>query len=172
MARAVILFLVVVSACSKGQIRSGEGAFCSTDPSDDPQYICDPGIDLICIATHNVPVTDPKEMRKWDGGVRPVFVCRLACDKTEDCPNAGDVCCPGIIQGKSYGKMAACTLETLCPVLLVGDAGAAPAPQAREAGVEAPAPDAGARDLPAADAPVDAATPADAAADAAPGDAT
>src|SRR5262245_41097124 len=134
MARAVIAILVGLSACAKGQIRSGEGAFCSTS-SEDPQYVCDPGMDLICMATHSVPVTNPKEMGKWDGGVRPVYVCRLACEKSEDCPNAGDVCCPGIIYGKTYGKMAGCVPETLCPILLVGDGGTPERPPARpEAG--------------------------------------
>jgi len=133
MARAVITILLGgalgASACSKGQIRSGETAFCSTDSSDDPQYICDPGMDLICINTYAIPVTDPREMRKWDGGIRPVYVCRLACEKTEDCPIVGDVCCPGTIHGKTYGKDKGCTPETLCPPLLGGgDAGAVDRP--------------------------------------------
>jgi hypothetical protein len=113
-------------------------------------------------------------MAKWDGGVRPVFVCRLACEKTEECPNGGDVCCPGIIHGKTYGKMAGCVPESLCPVLLEGDAGAAERPPAPrpEAGAEASAPDAGARDVAAADAAVEASAPADAAPADAPGDAS
>jgi hypothetical protein len=147
-ARAVILLFTVgaigITACSKGEIRTGEGQFCSTDPSDDPKYLCDPGLDLVCIATYSQPVTNPTEAVKWDGGVRPVWVCRFACDPSTVCPMPGDVCCPGTIYGKTYDKTAACVPENQCASLRNADVDAGSSSDA----VDGPAarPDAGAPD--------------------------
>lgn len=166
MARAVMTFLVggalALGACSKGEIRSGESQYCTTSSSEDPRYICDPGVDLICINTYGQVVTDPKEMRKWDGGVRPVWVCRLACMTDQDCPLGNDVCCPGQISGKTYGKMGGCVPPTNCAARADDqDAGVTPKPDAARDSAP-PRPDAGTDTAPdaAPDAPADA--PADA----------
>ena len=96
-----------------GLLKSFEGHACSTDPTDDPQLVCT--MDLICISTYAVQVTVDRE--KFDGGLRPVFVCRTPCSRTEDCPQPGDVCCPGPIHGKTAGKTSACVPSANCEAL-------------------------------------------------------
>jgi hypothetical protein len=125
MLRSVIPALVVtaaalVSGCTTATIRAQEGAACSTNSSDDPQLVCTPALDLVCIATYSRMIMNTKEAAKFDGGIRQVFVCRLACRTTEDCPQSGDmdVCCPGFIHGVNYGKTAACVPQQYCETLL------------------------------------------------------
>lgn len=167
----VVISLALAAAlgagCGGGSIRAGEGVKCSTDPDEDPQYVCSPAADLVCITTYSVLVTNEREAPRYDGGIRQVFVCRLACEADEDCRQGGDVCCPGLIVGKNYGKMAACVPSMFCTTR---DGGARPDGPPREAAAPAedaspdrPA-DAGAVDAPAA--PVDAAVDAVAADDA------
>jgi hypothetical protein len=57
------------------------------------------------------------DREKFDGGLRPVFICRMPCGRTEDCPQPGDVCCPGPIHGKTAGKTSACVPPTSCETL-------------------------------------------------------
>jgi hypothetical protein len=107
----------VASGCGKSTIREYESQACSTNDSDDPFLLCSPAYDLICINTYSVTVQNPKEAAKWDGGVRPVYVCRIACATTSECIQAGDVCCPGAIHGKDYEKKAGCAPRGMCEAL-------------------------------------------------------
>jgi hypothetical protein len=104
-------------------VRAQEGQACSTRPGDDPQLICSTAQDLICISTFGRSVTDPEEQKKYDGGVRPVFVCRFSCGTTAECPQQGDVCCPGQIFGKTFGKTAACVPRGSCETVASVDGG-------------------------------------------------
>jgi hypothetical protein len=113
----IVLFSLMVVAgvgCSNSTMRTYESHACSTNQSDNPLLVCSPAYDLVCINTYSVMVTNPKEAAKFDGGIRQVYVCRLACSTKADCPQAGDVCCPGDIYGKDYGKMAGCVPPSLC----------------------------------------------------------
>jgi hypothetical protein len=161
-----------VGAGCNNTTREYEGQACSISSSDDPLLVCSPAYDLVCINTYSIQVRNPAEAVKWDGGIRPIYVCRLACDPARnECFQAGDVCCPGPIHGKTYGKMAGCVPLPNCPALSLGkDAGAtedaagdgpADGPAAPDdARAEAAAPDAAADAVaPDAGAPVDA--PAD-----------
>jgi hypothetical protein len=115
----------LLSACTNASVRSQEGHACSTSSSDDPQLVCSPAQDLVCITTYTHVVTDPTEAAKFDGGVRRVYVCRLACNTTDDCPEQGDVCCRGNIYGKTYNKVGGCTPPASCDnMILEGDGGA------------------------------------------------
>jgi len=95
-------------------VRSQEGQACSTAPGDDPLLVCTTAQDLICISTYGRMVTRPEEQVKYDGGVRPVFVCRYPCGTAAECAQPGDVCCPGQIHGKTFGKTAACVPAASC----------------------------------------------------------
>jgi hypothetical protein len=116
MLRSVICALgaLLVLGCGEASIRSQEGHACSTNSSDDPQLICTPAQDLVCIATYSRTVTNPQEAMKFDGGVRQVYVCRFACNTTAECPQPGDICCRGNIHGKTYNKMGGCTPPGSC----------------------------------------------------------
>src|SRR5687768_17277919 len=85
-----LLAAVLLCSCSKSTIRSQEGHACSTNPDDDPQLVCTPANDYVCIATYTKAVTNPAERDKFDGGVRSVYVCRLNCNTTDECPQRGD----------------------------------------------------------------------------------
>jgi hypothetical protein len=117
------------AGCTSSSVRSQEGHACSTNASDDPQYVCTPAQDLVCIATYSRMVTDPKEAMKFDGGIRQVFICRLACNTSVDCPQAGDSCCKGIVFGKTYNKMGGCVPAGYCETETtdVEDGGVSPA---------------------------------------------
>jgi hypothetical protein len=105
---------VLVSGCTGASIRSQEGHACSTNSSDDPQLICTPAQDLVCITTYSQVVTNVQEAKKFDGGIRNVYVCRWACNTTAECPQGGDVCCKGTIHGKTYNKMGGCVPPGKC----------------------------------------------------------
>src|SRR5206468_7054932 len=111
----------VASGCGKSTIREYESQACSTNDSDDPFLVCSPAYDLVCISTYTVTVQNPKEAVKWDGGIRPVYVCRLACNVDMDCVQSdfqgADVCCPGTLHGKDYGKKGGCTPRGMCEAL-------------------------------------------------------
>src|SRR4051794_20762498 len=111
MLRSVIpaLALALLSACTANAIRSQEGHACSTSSSDDPQLVCSPAQGPVCISPYTRRVPTPAEAAKFDGGARHVYVCRLACNTADDCPEQGDVCCRGDIFGKTYNKMGGCT---------------------------------------------------------------
>jgi hypothetical protein len=144
--------VLVVTGCSKSTLRSQEGQACSTDPGDDPQLICTPAQDLVCIATYSRTVTNPKEAGKFDGGIRQVYVCRLACDNNMRCVQPGDVCCFGTIFGKTYNKKGACAPPSQCEMGMVeddDDAGAPPGDTG--AGADRPADTTGAVDAGAPD---------------------
>jgi hypothetical protein len=106
--------LASIAACTSSSIRAQEGHACSTDPSDDPQYVCTPAQDLVCIATYSRPVTNPEVAMKYDGGLRQVFVCRLACNTSAECPQSGDICCKGQVFGKTYNKQGGCVPPGSC----------------------------------------------------------
>ena len=116
MLRSVICALgaLLILGCEGASIRSQEGHACSTSSSDDPLLICTPAQDLVCISTYSRTVTNVEEAKKFDGGIRPVYVCRWACNNTSECPQAGDVCCRGTIYGKTYNKMGGCTPPGSC----------------------------------------------------------
>ena len=116
MLRSVICALgaLLVLGCEGASIRSQEGHACSISSSDDPQLICTPAQDLVCIATYSRTVTNVQEAKKFDGGVRPVYVCRMACNTTAECPQQGDICCRGVIYGKTYNKMGGCVPPGSC----------------------------------------------------------
>jgi len=152
---------LAVSGCSAGSIRSQEGHACSTNSSDDPQLICTPAQDLVCINTYSRTVTNPNEAKKFDGGIRQVYVCRWACNTTSECPQSGDICCRGPIHGKTYNKMGGCVPPGSCDSEEgEPDAGATTDTGARldtarpptDAAADAAAADAAAPDAPAADA--------------------
>jgi hypothetical protein len=105
---------LLFSACTNSTIRSQEGHACSTNSSDDPQLVCTPAQDLVCIATYTRTVTNPNEAGKFDGGIRQVYVCRIACNVTAECPQPGDICCRGNIFGKTYDKMGGCVPPSSC----------------------------------------------------------
>jgi hypothetical protein len=139
--------LLGAAGCGKSTIREYEAQACSTNQSDDPFLVCSPAYDLVCITTHTVLVTNPKEAQKWDGGLRPVWVCRIACSADTDCIQGGDVCCPGMIYGKDYGKKAGCVPRGMCEALRNSmDAAAPPNPDGPPPAVDAPAPDAAGAD--------------------------
>lgn len=98
-------------------IRAQEGHACSTTPDDDPQLVCTTAQDLVCITTYSRAVTDPQQAAKYDGGLRPVFVCRFPCATSADCAQQGDICCPGSIFGKTFGKAAACVPPGSCEAI-------------------------------------------------------
>jgi hypothetical protein len=145
--------------CGKTVYRSHEAQFCSTDKDDDPFYECSPSADLVCINTYSELV-----LANNDAGSRriPLYLCRLACDPATDrCPN-GELCCPGKIEGRTYGKSAACVPATKCDSPFVPDGGFDLRPDrgggevsGGEAGGDAPSSDAP-DDAGAADTPVDA----------------
>jgi hypothetical protein len=116
MLRSVICALgaLLVLGCEASSIRSQEGHACSISSSDDPQLICTPAQDLVCISTYSRTVTNVQEAKKFDGGVRPVYVCRMACNTTSECPQVGDICCRGVIYGKTYNKMGGCVPPGSC----------------------------------------------------------
>jgi hypothetical protein len=127
--------------CGKTVYRSHEAQFCSIDQDDDPFYECSPSSDLVCITTYS-------ELFKGtnDAGDKlvPLYLCRLACDPGKDkCPG-GEVCCPGKIEGKNYGKTGGCTPESRCDNRVVPDGGFdarpdGPGSMPAEAGVDRPA---------------------------------
>jgi hypothetical protein len=166
MLRVVIALGAVVAfaGCTSSNIRAQEGHACSTDPSEDPQYTCTPAQDLVCITTYSQPVTNEELAKKFDGGVRQVFVCRLACNASAECPQSGDICCPGQIYGKTYNKIGGCVPPGSCQTSEPEgeDGGTTPPPDtgAKDTGAKDTAPpDAGAADTGPADAvvaPVDA----------------
>jgi hypothetical protein len=128
MLRSVIHGLAVVlllPACVNSSIRSQEGHSCSTDPDEDPQLVCTPAQDLVCISTYTKIVTNPREAPKFDGGLRSVYVCRLNCDTDKECRD-NDICCPGHIYGKTYGRKGGCVPPGSCETLPVPDASPPP----------------------------------------------
>ena len=64
-------------------------------------------------------ITNEKEAAKFDGGIRQVYVCRLACNTNAQCPQAGDVCCLGVVYGKTYNKKGGCAPPGSCEMGLV-----------------------------------------------------
>jgi hypothetical protein len=111
-------------ACQQARYRSGEGQYCSTNSDEDPHYECLRTHDFVCISTFAIPIL-------FDGGqaehqFRDVFLCRLACSPSDSCPAAGDVCCPGMIHGRDYGKSHACVPEERCETIPPRDGGVRP----------------------------------------------
>jgi hypothetical protein len=128
MLRSVIPALALafaLPACMSSTIRSQEGQPCSTSSSDDSQRVCTPAQDLVCISTYKLAVMNPTEAAKFDGGLRQVYLCRLACNNSDECPEQNDVCCHGNIYGKTYSKIGGCTPPASCDpsMVLAGDGG-------------------------------------------------
>ena len=137
--------------CGKTVFRSHEAQFCSTNDDDDPFYECSPSTDLVCISTYSQIFGTGV-----DGGTPttlPLYLCRLACTPGGPaCPN-NELCCPGPIVGRNYGKMHACVPESRCDNPDIPDGGFdmrpdRPGPEmGREAGGEAGS-EAGGGDVP------------------------
>ncbi len=106
---------VLAASCGlgKSKIRAGDGQHCTTSSSEDPVFTCSPAYDLACIATYKHQVSN-----------EPVYVCRLVCTPGDRCLYPSDICCPGTIHGKTYGKMHACVPVRDCD--LRPDAGVTP----------------------------------------------
>ena len=86
--------------------RSHEGQFCSSDPDDDPLYLC--GGSLICVNTYAVQVRGAGP----DGGSAvPLFLCRVPCSAGGPCPG-GETCCEG--RGADRQVLWACVPESRC----------------------------------------------------------
>lgn len=98
---------------------SHESHYCSSTSDDDPYYECSPSRDLVCISTFSrtFPQTNgpPKTVDLW--------LCQMACTPGDGTCAAGEVCCPGPIYGRSYGKTHACAPAEQCD-RLPADAGA------------------------------------------------
>jgi hypothetical protein len=146
--------------CGKTVYRSHEAQFCSIDDNDDPFYECSPSSDLVCINTYSMQVGSGETARRV-----PLYLCRLACNPaTDKCPG-GEICCPGKIEGKTYGKSGGCVPESRCDNIPIPDGGFdarpdGPGSMPAEAGADrpadtAPAPDTGESDA-GADAPAEA----------------
>jgi hypothetical protein len=106
--------------CGKTVYRSHEGHYCSSTEDDDPFFECSPSYDLVCINTYaeQVRSTGGQPTRFQD-----IWLCRLACNEGDRCPDAKDRCCPGPIYGKNYGKMHACVPASMCQTVDPPDAG-------------------------------------------------
>jgi hypothetical protein len=93
---AVLVSAAAVLGCSQTRGTSSEGVVCSTSEDADPHFTCDiEYADLVCIYTYKVADTK-------------AFVCRVACDSNDDCPDSADICCQGEIYGETFGKMKGC----------------------------------------------------------------
>ncbi len=106
--------------CGKTVYRSHEGQYCSSTEGDDPYFECSPSYDLICINTYAEQVLQP-------GNAPPsfteIFLCRLACEEGQRCPDTKDVCCKGPVYGRDYGKTHACVPAGMCQTVDPPDAG-------------------------------------------------
>ncbi len=130
--------------CGKTVYRSHEGHYCSSTEDDDPFFECSPSYDLVCINTYEqqVQVTGGQPPR-----FQPIYLCRLACSPGDHCISPTDVCCPGPIYGRSYGKMHACVPAGMCQTAEVPDAGKADKPSDTAPPVDGPdTPDGGTAD--------------------------
>jgi hypothetical protein len=135
------------AGCTTSTVRSQEGHACSISSSDDPQLVCTPAQDLVCISTYSIAIQNQQEAMKFDGGIRQVFVCRLACNTSVQCPQPGDICCVGTIFGKTYNKLGACVPPGSCDTMEIqGDGGVTP-----DTGTVTPKADTGVTDTGAAD---------------------
>jgi hypothetical protein len=89
--------------------RSHEAQYCSTNPDDDPLYVC--GDPLVCVNTYSVLVRGAGP----DGGTPvPIFLCRVPCSAGGPCPG-GETCCEG--QGADSQVRWACVPESRCDLL-------------------------------------------------------
>lgn len=166
--RVVLLLVLAVGACNQTRSKSSEGQPCSISEDEDPHFSCDEQKRLSCISTYDVFVE--RTMKR-----EPVYLCRIRCEKEEDCLIPGDVCCPGTPYPSSGAKMA-CVPESRCDAMRPSrsDGGApdgGPRPDAalrNDAAVDGGVADTAA---PAVDAAADAPAGPDAARDAAPVDA-
>jgi hypothetical protein len=108
---------LVGAGCEKTVYRSQGGQYCSSTADDDPYYECSRSSDLVCINTYakSYPQTDNQPDK-----VVSMWLCNLACDPTvkNPCADPEEVCCPGPIFGKDYGKKNACVLREFCDALL------------------------------------------------------
>ena len=96
-------------APNNSTVTSQEGQACSIDLADDPQLVCSKVAGLTCISTYS------RSSARVDGGLRAVFVCRLPCTATTQCPQPGDVCCPGEIRaGGQASRGSACVPPSNC----------------------------------------------------------
>lgn len=117
--RWLFLFCVVGlvgAGCEKTIYRSHESQYCSSTDDDDPYYECSRSSDLVCINTYekSYPQTDNRPDK-----VVSMWLCREACDPTVKNPCMGEeICCPGAIFGKDYGKKHACVLREFCDSIL------------------------------------------------------
>jgi hypothetical protein len=151
---------LVGAGCDKTVYRSHDAQYCSSTEDDDPYYECSRSSDLICINTYSKTYAQPNNQ---PDKVVAMWLCHEACDPTvkNPCVDPEEVCCPGAIFGKDYGKKNACVLREFCDALLG-------MPTTKDAGSSDAKPDAGGTaDGPSSDLAADAGAPdADAASDA------
>jgi hypothetical protein len=117
-----MLCLGAAAGCGRSTIRAHETHYCSI-VDEDPLFVCSPQFDLVCINTYFKRVEDQNLAKQFDGGLRPIYVCRLVCnpDGSIGCNQPGDICCRGNTHGKNYGSTHACVPASLCetmPVIL------------------------------------------------------
>lgn len=108
----VLAVVLIGTGCGKATYRSYAGQFCSNTQNDDPHYECSPSADLVCITTSSTLV-------RTDGSATsavPLYLCAIACNPGEACAS-DEVCCPGMIYGKTYGKTGGCVPYTMCQYL-------------------------------------------------------
>jgi hypothetical protein len=133
-----VLGSVVGAGCGKTVYRSYESHYCSSSDDDDPYFECSKSSDLVCIYTYD------KSYGQTDGKpdkVVSMWACREACDPAvkNPCVNAEEVCCPGMIFGRNYGKDHACVMRDFCDAFVgMKDAGAKPDASKPDAGAGTP----------------------------------
>ena len=148
---------LVGAGCGKTVYKSYDSHYCSSTEDDDPYFECSRSSDLVCINTY------AKSYGQNDGKpdkVVQMWACHLACDPAAQNPcNASDeVCCPGMIYGRNYGKDHACVLREFCDAFAgMKDAGAKPDAAKGDAGTSdgATGSDVGGEADAGADAPMD-----------------
>jgi hypothetical protein len=100
------------AACEKTVFRAYDSQYCSSKEDDEPYYECAKGDDLVCINTYD------ETFGSQDGRppvTIPVYACHLGCDPHNPTAcQAGEVCCPGKIYGRTYNFDHACTLPRFC----------------------------------------------------------
>ena len=102
---------VLAAGCGKTVYRAHESQYCSSVEDDDPYYECARSDDFICITTYSeTPMTANGEIAQ----AQPRWLCRLACTPGVDKCAVDEICCPGTIYGRDYGKKGGCVPNGFC----------------------------------------------------------
>jgi hypothetical protein len=111
---ALVVGLGAFAGCSKTVYHSHESHYCSSSDDDDPYWECSRSADLVCINTYDgvYPQPDGKPTKTV-----PMYLCRMACTPGDKTCQPDEVCCPGMIYGRNYGKTHGCTLPSFCAAL-------------------------------------------------------